>query len=347
MRTEKVELAEATSLFGEDDAPEPKVTPRTRRAPPRRSGHTARPANGSNQLYHPSRLVRGLAPAFRTDNGAIYCDDALRVLKSMPDGSANLVITSPPYGLHFKKEYGNVDKEQYVEWMLPFAHEIRRVLADDGSFVLNIGGSYNPGEPTRSLYHYRLLIALCDVVGFHLAQECFWYNPAKLPAPAEWVNVRRCRLKDSVEYIWWLSRTPWPRADNKQVLTPYSDDMKRLINRGYKAKLRPSGHNITSKFKRDLGGSISSNLIIRGNNESNSNYIKECRRLGLKVHPARFPAALPEFFIKFLTREGDLVVDPFAGSNTTGRAAEDLSRHWISSEIDSSYVKASEVRFST
>ena len=81
---------------------------------------------------------------------------------------------------------------------------LERVLKEDGSFVLNIGGSYNQGSPTRSLYHFKLLIALCDELGFHLAQECFWYNPAKLPAPAEWVNVRRSRIKDSVEYVWWL-----------------------------------------------------------------------------------------------------------------------------------------------
>ncbi|QLH72838.1 DNA-methyltransferase [Rhodopseudomonas palustris] len=297
------------------------------------------------QSVHPAGLVKGVSPAYRTTFGAAYCMDSLGLLERIPDRSVQLVVTSPPYGLHFKKEYGNVEKDRYVEWLLPFAKQIHRVLSDDGSFVLNIGGSYNKGEPTRSLYHFRLLIALCDQIGFHLAQECFWYNPAKLPAPAEWVNVRRCRVKDSVEYVWWLSKSQWPQADNRQVLVPYSGDMKRLIAKGYKAKVRPSGHNITSKFQKDQGGSIPSNLIIRGNNESNSDYLKECRRLGLKVHPARFPAALPDFFIKLLTNEGDVVIDPFAGSNTTGRVAQDLSRKWISSEVESSYVDASKIRF--
>lgn len=293
----------------------------------------------------PEDLVAAWEPAYSTPFGSAYSGNALDVLKAVPTRSVKAVITSPPYALHFKKEYGNVDKGDYVRWMLPIAREIKRVLADDGSFVLNIGGSYNPGTPTRSLYHFKLLVALCDELGFHLAQECFWYNPAKLPAPAEWVNVRRARIKDSVEYVWWLSPTPWPEADNRRVLAPYSEDMKRLLKRGYKAKKRPSGHNITAKFLKDAGGSIPANLLMRGNNESNSDYIRACAELGLKVHPARFPAALPEFFIKFLTLPGELVVDPFAGSNTTGRVAETLERRWIAIDVESKYVRASAVRF--
>jgi len=229
--------------------------------------------------------------------------------------------------------------------VLPFAEEIKRVLKEDGRFILNIGGSYEAGSPTRSLYHFKLLIALVENVGFYLSQECFWHNPAKLPSPAEWVTVRRFRIKDSVEYVWWLSPTAWPYADNRQVLVPYSADMKRLIEKGYTAKKRPSGHNITGKFQVDRGGAIPQNVLVRGNNESNSGYINACKRLGIKVHPARFPRALPEFFIKMVTKPGDLVLDPFAGSNTTGRVAEDLERRWISIDIDEGYVRASGVRF--
>ena len=294
---------------------------------------------------HPGNLISGLAPIYTTSSGGAYCGDALAALKLLPPACVDLVVTSPPYALHFKKEYGNVDKSDYVAWMLPIAREIKRVLKDDGSFVLNIGGSYNPGSPTRSLYHFRLLIALCDELGFHLAQECFWYNPARLPAPAEWVNVRRARIKDSVEYIWWLSPTGWPAADNRRVLAPYSADMKRLIERGFKAKKRPSGHNITAKFRKDVGGSIPSNVITRGNNESNSAYIKACAELGMKVHPARFPSAIPDFFVKFLTSADALVLDPFAGSNTTGRVAEELGRRWIAIDCEDAYVRASAIRF--
>jgi len=264
---------------------------------------------------------------------------------SLPDACADLVVTSPPYALHFKKEYGNADKRDYVEWLRPFGREILRVLKPTGSFVLNIGGSYNAGSPTRSLYHFKVVLMLCEELGFYLAQECFWYNPAKLPSPAEWVNVRRVSVKDSVEYIFWLSKEPTPKADNRRVLTTYSADMKRLLVRGYKAKLRPSGHKITAKFT-DQGGAIPANLIERGNNESNSDYIRKCAERGLKPHPARFPAALPEFFVKLLTDPGDLVIDPFAGSNTTGAVAERLSRRWLAFELESKYIETSKLRFS-
>jgi DNA modification methylase len=298
------------------------------------------------QSDHPSRFIRSAA-SYATPLGAAYCGDAHSLLKEVRDGSINLAITSPPYALHFKKEYGNVDKAKYVEWFRPFAEQIHRTLTPDGSFVLNIGGSYNPGLPTRSLYHYRLLLMLCDEVGFHLAQECFWYNPAKLPSPAEWVTVRRMRIKDAVEHVWWLSKSPFPKADNRQVLAEYSKDMIRLIERGYRAKERPSGHKITHKFQKNHGGAIPPNVIERGNNESNSGYIKRCAEIGQKAHPARFPAALPEFFIKFLTDSKQLVLDPFAGSNTTGAVAQSLGRRWLAFDNEPKYVENSRLRFDT
>ncbi|MCW5829413.1 MAG: site-specific DNA-methyltransferase [Deltaproteobacteria bacterium] len=282
---------------------------------------------------------------YATELGRAYCGNAEQLLRLLPKESVNLVFTSPPYALEFKKEYGNVAKSEYVSWFLKFARHIHTALANDGSFVLNIGGSYQAGSPTRSLYHFKLLLALCEEVGFHLAQELFWYNPAKLPAPAEWVNVRRIRVKDSVEYLWWFSKGSFPKANNKNVLKPYSPDMERLMERGYKAKLRPSGHNITNKFDTRHEGSIPSNLLEHGNNDSNGFYLKACREAGLKVHPARFPPALPNFFIKLLTNPSDLVLDPFAGSNTTGAVAEKLGRRWIAFELNEEYLKGSRFRF--
>ena len=304
---------------------------------------------------HPLKLVTSAAPFYQTDAGAAYLGDSRDTLKALPEGSVNLVFTSPPYALHFKKEYGNVSKADYVEWFLTFAREIYRVLADDGSFVLNIGGSWNPGSPTRSLYHYKLMIALVEEIGFHLAQECYWYNPAKMPVPAEWVTVRRVRIKDSVEHVWWLSKTAHPKANNRNVLRPYSADMLRLAKRGVKTTTRPSGHSITSSFdKIESGGSIPSNvledqianeMLIAGNNAANDPYTKRCKEFGIKIHPARFPAVLPEFFIKLLTDKGDLVVDPFAGSNTAGAVAERLGRRWIAVELVEEYLEASKFRF--
>lgn len=304
---------------------------------------------------HPSRLVHGAKPHYKTTAGAAYLGDARDTLKALPDGAVNLVFTSPPYALEFKKAYGNVSKDAYVEWFLVFAREIQRVLADDGSFVLNIGGSWNRGSPTRSLYHYRLMLALVEDLGFHLAQECYWYNPAKMPVPAEWVTVRRIRIKDSVEHVWWLSKTAHPKADNRKVLKPYSADMLRLAKKGVRTTVRPSGHAINASFdKIAAGGSIPSNvlqddmatdMLIAGNNAANDSYTRRCKESGTKIHPARFPTALPEFFIKLLTEEGDLVVDPFAGSNTAGAVAERLGRRWIAMELVEEYLEASKFRF--
>jgi site-specific DNA-methyltransferase (cytosine-N4-specific) len=304
----------------------------------------------------------GQEPLYRTDQGAAFVGDSQELLSRLPANSVNLVFTSPPYALHFKKEYGNAHKRDYVRWFIPFATQILRVLKDDGSFVLNIGGSYNQGTPTRSLYHFHLLIALVEEVGFHLAQECFWHNPAKMPMPAEWVTVRRIRIKDSVEYVWWFSKTPWPKASNSRVLKPYSPDMIRLNRRGVKATVRPSGHVIRSSFDKVGEGAIPGNVVEDaitdeldlpiadamlkfGNNAANDEYAKRSKDLGLKMHPARFPSALPEFFIKLLTEEADIVVDPFAGSNTTGVVAEVLRRRWIAMEQKPEYLEASRVRF--
>jgi site-specific DNA-methyltransferase (cytosine-N4-specific) len=284
-------------------------------------------------------------PIYRTRYGTFFCADSLDFMRQLPDNSVDLVVTSPPYALHFKKEYGNADQRDYIAWFLPFAYEIKRIIKDSGSFVLNLGGAWQPGSPVRSLYHYRLLLALVDNAGFELAQEFFWYNPAKMPAPAEWVNVRRIRVKDSVEYLFWLVKDPMANADNRKVLLPYSKDMERLIKRGVKQTVRPSGHVIKETFASDRGGSIPSNMIQCGNNESNSSYVKNSKIAGNKIHPARFPAELPRFFIEFLTNPGDLVLDPFAGSNTTGYVAEELKRAWVGIEIRDDYAQESRLRF--
>lgn len=282
---------------------------------------------------------------YKTYYGAAYLGDALEYLHEMAENSVDLIMTSPPFALRRKKEYGNVTADEYIEWFMPFATEFYRILKPEGSFVVDIGGSWNPGEPTRSLYHYELLVALCRRLHFHLAQEFFWYNPARLPTPAEWVTVRRVRVKDAVNTVWWLSKTPHPKANNRNVLREYSDSMRELLVRGYKPKLRPSGHDISDKFQRDNGGSIPPNLIELSNTESNSYYLTACRQANIKPHPARFPVALPEFFIKFLTDPHDLVVDPFGGSNSTGEAAEAQQRYWITFELVPEYLEGSKFRF--
>ncbi|KOR35899.1 DNA methylase [Planktothricoides sp. SR001] len=323
-------------------------------------------------------------PYYSTQLGSAYLGNSLELMAELPDESVDLICTSPPFALVRKKEYGNVDAHQYVEWFKTFAREFYRILKPQGSLFIDIGGTWLKGFPVRSLYHFELVIELCQPkskggLGFFLAQEIFWYNPAKLPTPAEWVTVRRERVKDAVNTVWWLSKDPHPKANNKRVLRPYSEAMKNLLKNGYEAKLRPSGHDISTKFQTDRGGAIPPNIIAdtassagtfigqpvlgefnwildhdlaqpvnviaASNTASNDYYQRRCKEAGIKPHPARFPQALPEFAIALCTEPGDLVLDPFAGSNMTGRVAETLDRRWLAFELDENYIKASQFRF--
>lgn len=287
-------------------------------------------------------------PAYRTALGAAYCGDSLHLLDGLPDESVNLVLTSPPFALLRQKSYGNEDQAEYVQWLAAFARKVFQKLKPDGSFVLDLGGAYQKGIPSRSLYNFRILIHFCDEIGFHLAEDFYWFNPAKLPSPIEWVNKRKIRAKDSVNTVWWFSKTPFPKADVTQVLAPYSERMKKLLDnpeKYYDPKKRPSGHDIGKAFATDNGGAIPSNLLQIPNTESNSRYITACKNLKLESHPARFPARLPEFFVKMLTNPGDVVLDIFSGSNTTGEVAENLGRQWLSFELDRHYTATSIFRF--
>jgi DNA modification methylase len=284
---------------------------------------------------------------YQTSLGAAFLGDSLQLLDKLPDNSINLVFTSPPFALQREKEYGNKGQDEYVEWLAQFAEVVYRKLKDDGSFVLDLGGAYEKGKPVRSLYNFRIPIYFCDKIGFFLAEDFYWFNPFKLPSPIELVNKRKIRVKDSVNTIWWFSKTEFPKSDVTKVLTEYSARMKKLLEdpeKFYDAKKRPSGHDISKAFAKDNGGAIPSNLLQIPNTDSNGQYLRGCKDLGLKAHPARFPSKLPEFFIRFLTEPGDLVVDIFAGSNTTGFVAENEGRHWLVFDNELQYLATSSFR---
>ncbi|HEY9298241.1 MAG TPA: site-specific DNA-methyltransferase [Phormidium sp.] len=287
-------------------------------------------------------------PLYATNYGAAYIGDSLELLDCLESDSIDLVMTSPPFALLREKSYGNVEQEAYIDWLFAFCRKVHRVLSPQGSFVIDLGGAYQSKRPVRSLYNYRILIKLCDQLDFRLAEEFFWHNPSKLPSPIEWVNKRKIRAKDSVNTVWWLSKTDYPKANVSNVLVPYSERMKKLHEnpeKYYKPKARPSGHDIGSGFATNNGGAIPSNLLQIPNSESNSRYIQLCKAVGIAANPARFPQKLPMFFINFLTDPGDTVLDIFAGSNTTGAAAEALRRRWIAFEQNPSYLAASAFRF--
>lgn len=286
--------------------------------------------------------------AYTTDHGVQLVGDSRVLLAQLEPESVDLIMTSPPFALQRKKEYGNETQAAYVDWLATFGVAAQRVLKPTGSLVIDIGGAYNKGVPTRSLYPYRVLLRFCDDLGFHLAEDFFWYNPAKLPSPIEWVNKRKIRVKDAVNTVWWFSKAEFPKADVNRVLNAYSARMETLLRDPagfYDAKTRPSEHAISTKFATNNGGSIPSNMLQIANTDSNSHYLRTCRLLGLPSHPARFPPELPRFFIKYLTEPGDVVVDIFSGSNTTGKVAQDEGRKWVSMEEDRQYASLSAIRF--
>ena len=315
----------------------------------------AKDSDGTSAMLHTGTATKrldwlgkiglaGVRPFYHTSLGAAFLEDSLIGMRRIPPESVDLVLTSPPFALTRKKEYGNEPAERYLAWFLPFCEEIRRILKPTGSFVLDIGGAWIPGAPVRSMYHFEVALALSKK--FCLAQDFYWYNPSRLPTPAEWVTVRRVRVKDAVNTVWWFSKSETPNADNRRVLAPYSDSMKTLLKSGYKPKKRPSGHDISHKFGRDNGGAIPSNLLTIANTESNSAYLRLCRELSIKPHPARFPARLVEFFFDLLlVAKRAIVLDPFAGSNVTGSVAERKGVHWVTFERDDEYMRGSALRF--
>lgn len=292
--------------------------------------------------------IRGVKPFYETSYGAAYCGDALKLTRNIKSDYVNLIATSPPFALVRKKTYGNVDSDKYVEWFMQFASDFHRILRFDGSLVIHIGGSWLKGKPVKSLHLFELLIRLCKEAKFFLAQDLYWFNSAKLPSPAQWVTVKRWRLKDAVDHVWWLSKTPYPKANNRNVLSRYSKSMKELLeDKSYYTPnvARPSEHRISEKFYNRHRGAIPPNLFTFSNTDSQSRYLRMCREKNIRPHPARYPEELPTFLIKLLTEEGDLVFDPFGGSNVTGSAAERLRRKWITFEIVPEYLEASRFRF--
>lgn len=289
--------------------------------------------------------------SYQTTKGVMHqgkCEDVLKEYMMKNGQNVNLIFTSPPFPLNRAKKYGNMTGEEYIAWLRELAVLFSSVLAKDGSVVIEIGNAWESGIPVQSTLPLEALLAFKAAGNFNLCQEFIHYNPARLPSPVEWVNKKRVRVKDSFTRIWWLSNSTNPKANNKNVLVPYSKQMEKLIKTGkYNAGKRPSEHHIGGdSFSTDNGGAIPSNVIIASNTVSNDNYLKYCKQNDLEIHPARMPKELPEFFINFLTEENDLVLDPFAGSNTTGYTAEKLNRKWISIEAEQKYIDGSIGRFS-
>lgn len=309
-------------------------------------------------------------PLYKTELGEYYVGNTEELLVS---GLANklknkvqLILTSPPFPLNKKKKYGNLQGEDYKKWFISLAEIFSDLLTDDGSIVIEMGNSWVPKKPVQSLLHLESLLGFVNNpnAGLMLCQEFICHNPSRLPSPAQWVTIDRVRMTDSFTHIWWMSKSENPKADNRKVLRPYSKRMMKLLkSKKYNSGHRPSEHKIGDKsFLKDNGGSIMPNVIeiepidenreyrmpnifSIANTKSNDTYLNMCKEKGFRPHPARMPPELASFFIEFLTEENDLVLDPFAGSNTTGYCAEKMVRRWVSIDAKEEYGIQSKIRF--
>lgn len=290
--------------------------------------------------------------AYKTNLGCAYNGVAEEVLNKpflrRKKGTVQLVFTSPPYPLKRKKRYGNHNGQEYVDWLVGIVGQCKELLTENGSIAIEIGNAWEAGRPVMSTLVLKTLLAIQEELDLHLCQEFIVHNPARIPGPAQWVNIERIRVKDSFTRIWWLSPSERPKADNRNVLQEYSGSMKKLLSTGkYNDGIRPSQHEINGKsFLKNNGGAIPPNVITVANTSSSDSYQNYCKQNGIELHPARMPGSLAEFFINFLTDPGDTVLDPFAGSNTTGHIAEKLNRKWISIEAKKEYIQGSIARFS-
>jgi site-specific DNA-methyltransferase (cytosine-N4-specific) len=262
-------------------------------------------------------------------------------------GKVQLIFTSPPFPLVVPKKYGNKVGEDYLSWMAELSPKLTKLLKPNGSMVIEIGNAWDKGVPTMSTLPLKTLMAVADSAKLKICQQLVWHNTAKLPGPATWVNVRRERVTDSFTHIWWYSPSEHPKASNTRVLQPYKDGMVKLLkNKKFNSGARASGHNISETgFLKKNKGAIPSSAILMANTSVDANYRDWCKKKGINMHPARMPIGLADFFIKFLTTPGDIVFDPFGGSCTTGKSAEELKRKWVCTEQKIEYLLGAKGRF--
>ena len=309
----------------------------------------AKSRNQNSEVVLSSRMR--LRKAYETSLGIMFQGTVEKFLASaygrQYKRKIQLILTSPPFPLNRKKAYGNLTGDDYVNWLGNLSDAFKELLTDNGSMVIEIGNAWEKGKPTMSTLPARALMAILEKGRFNLCQEFIYFNQARLPSPAQWVNIERIRIKDAFTHIWWMSPTERPKADNRNVLKEYSPAMRKLLSsQKYNSGKRPSEHHIgEDSFLRDNRGAIPPNVLTFANTSASGQYQEYCRTNDLKPHPSRMVSGVADFFIRFLTDPGDIVLDPFAGSNTTGSSAENLKRGWISIEPKVEYVAGSKGRF--
>lgn len=262
----------------------------------------------------------------------IVCGEALEELSRLPDATFDLIVTSPPYADSRKKTYGGIQPGKYVDWFIPIGAQLFRVLKPSGSFVLNIKERVVEGE--RHTYVIELILALRQQ-GWRWTEEYCWHK--KNSYPGKWPN----RFRDSWERCLHFTKQKHFKMNQDAVMVPMgswaSDRLRNLSDTDKKrdeSKVQSGfGKKILNWVGRELA--YPSNVL---------HMATECYNQG---HSAAFPLALPEWFIKLFSDEGDIVLDPFAGSGTTAVAAMKLNRRYFGIEIQPDYCDLARERIGT
>lgn len=305
-----------------------------------------RPASKELDEIQPGVSVVG----FSTDLGIAILGTCETVFSRI-DCPITLVITSPPYPLAKARSYGNVSEAQYVDWIVRQLEPIVRNLVPGGSIALNISNDIFLAGGARSLYRERLLLALHDRLGLYKVDELIWHNPSKPPGPVRWASIERTQLNVAWEPIYWLTNDPRAlRTDNRRVLQAHSERHLKLISQGGEQRhgeFSDGAYRVhPGRFGNPTEGKIPRNVLTFGHSCADQRqYKRDARAAGLPAHGAPMPLSLASFLVEFMSRPGDLVVDPFGGSYTTAKAAELLGRRWLSTEIMVQYILGAANRF--
>lgn len=273
------------------------------------------------------------------------------VFDDVIDGPIHLVLTSPPYALKVQRAYGNVDLQSYVDFLCGIFEPIIKKMVTGASIALNVSNDlFHDGMPSRSSYLERLVIAFEDKLGLYVMDRMPWVSN-KAPGPIAWASKKRYQLNVGYEHILWFCNSPLDCfANNQRVLLPHEAAHKKFIESGglKRAQVNADGNHVkkVGSFSNVTAGKIPKNVL------QFSNYCKSGRRVskwakdhGLPPHAAKMPSDLCRFLIEFLTKPGQTVIDPFAGTLTTGQCAEELGRRWVCVEMIWEYIKQSFVRF--